>query len=598
VAATPDGGAAVVPDGGGESFTVSVNIVGLRGTGLVLRDKSGAELAVAPTGGATQTAVFPAKFPKGSGYEVTVKTQPSSPRQLCAVAAGTGTIVSGDVASITVNCTDQFTVGGTVQGLAGKNLVLQNNEGADLTINANGTFAFAATQVDGTPFAVTTKQNPTSPWQTCVVSNGAGKIAGADVSSIGVACTTNKYKVGVSVSGLEGTGLVLQNNAKDDLAVTANGKALFAESAASGEIYWVTVKTQPSSPPQTCTVVDPTGTVSSLDAVLTTVCETAKFKVGGVVKNMVGKGLVLQNNGADDLTLDANGAFTFKAGVKHTSPYAVTIKTQPNTPAQVCSVLAGTGTINAAEITNVVVDCAPESCKSIKDASPASASGVYTLNPKGAGGPITTYCDMTTDGGGWTLLVNRGTISDDLGQPDLAQTLGTFADTRATNWQFDVSRFYAAASHFVFASKHNSVCAGCSISGYDSALKVAKPAGALTKACSSTIAASVVKLVGPSAGTMGTGYWCDGALGWGNCSGSVCHYGVHGQNTSNDGSWSGNTFQELHFPSAYSNYRSYNSGSKYCRSCSGGLQGNLNNSSTCCNGSPNDDKSTWTIWVR
>jgi hypothetical protein len=33
-----------------------------------------------------------------------------------------------------------------------------------------------------------------------------------------------------------------------------------------------------------------------------------------------------------------------------------------------------------------------------------TASGVYTLYPGGLGAPsITAYCDLVTDGGGWTL---------------------------------------------------------------------------------------------------------------------------------------------------------------------------------------------------
>lgn len=34
--------------------------------------------------------------------------------------------------------------------------------------------------------------------------------------------------------------------------------------------------------------------------------------------------------------------------------------------------------------------------------------GVYTINPNGKG-PVNTYCDMSRDGGGWTLLVTSHT---------------------------------------------------------------------------------------------------------------------------------------------------------------------------------------------
>jgi YVTN family beta-propeller protein len=71
----------------------------------------------------------------------------------------------------------------------------------------------------------------------------------------------------------------------------------------------------------------------------------------------LGSGLVLEDNSGDALSVTANGAFIFSSGVKDGDAYSVTVSTQPTNPTQTCTVHNGSGTIDVAAITNVVVNC-------------------------------------------------------------------------------------------------------------------------------------------------------------------------------------------------------------------------------------------------
>ena len=44
------------------------------------------------------------------------------------------------------------------------------------------------------------------------------------------------------------------------------------------------------------------------------------------------------------------------------------------------------------------------SCLDLKKANPAATSGSYSIWPKGAKNPIKVHCDMTSDGGGYTMV--------------------------------------------------------------------------------------------------------------------------------------------------------------------------------------------------
>jgi large repetitive protein len=351
------------PSGGAqESFAVGGTVAGLDGDGLVLQLNDGNDLAVSNNGSFT----FNTRLADDAPYSVEVLTQPTGPSQTCTVGSGTGTIDAANVTSVTITCaTGAFALRGAVSGLVGTGLVLLNNGVDELPINNDGEFQFPTPYASGAGYRITVKTQPSGPSQSCSVANGEGTIGSADVTNVTVNCATGTFSIGVTVSGLAGTGLVLRNNGRNDLSITGNGSFQFSELLASGAMYDVRVATPPTNPTQSCAVANGAGTVGAASvANITVTCMTNSFTIGGPITGLEGTGLQLRLNNGQPLNVLARAtSFTFSALLPSGSSYVVDVVRDPSTPAQDCVAVPATrtGTVPGANVTNVAVTCTTRS---------------------------------------------------------------------------------------------------------------------------------------------------------------------------------------------------------------------------------------------
>ena len=168
------------------------------------------------------------------------------------------------------------------------------------------------------------------------------------------------YTIGGTVSGLSGSGLVLQNNGGNNLAVAANKTSTILQHRCG---WWVLsfnrlpFMTQPSNPDselrrlQTAAGrLTPTSRISRRCAPPLRTPLAVQLQVYRV------RDLCCRTNVGNDLSISANGGFTFTAAVPSGGAYNVTVLAQPSNPAQACVVSNGSGTA-AANVTNVQVTC-------------------------------------------------------------------------------------------------------------------------------------------------------------------------------------------------------------------------------------------------
>jgi hypothetical protein len=120
------------------------------------------------------------------------------------------------------------------------------------------------------------------------------------------------------------------------------------------------------------------------------------YTVGGTVSGLSGSGLVLRDNGADDLSVSSSGPFVFATPVARGATYSVGVASQPSAPAQTCTVTSSAGTVTNGDVTSVAVDCVtlPPPPVSVSPASVNLAAGgsqQFTASMAGNPSPAVTW---------------------------------------------------------------------------------------------------------------------------------------------------------------------------------------------------------------
>jgi len=326
------------------AFLLSGTISGLNDSSIQIQlshDGANETLDIATNGSFN----FTGKLPEGSSYSTSIVQQPAD--QTCNIENASGNVAKSDVSNIAINCSQnphQLTV--SVNGLAGT-LLLTLNGSETQTVTANGQVRFATTLLQAQKYSITAS-NPVG--QTCSVANGAGTINSADIADVTVNCTSNLYHVRATVNGLAGT-LPLSLNGTESRSVTANGSVQFATTLLHSANYNVTASNPEG---QTCSVVNGTGTINAADVTNVVIsCASNPYYVSAAVNGLIGT-LPLSLNGSETLSITANGTKRFDTILQNAASYSVTAT---NPVGQTCTVVNGTGTIHAANVTNVTVNC-------------------------------------------------------------------------------------------------------------------------------------------------------------------------------------------------------------------------------------------------
>jgi len=185
-----------------DTYTVGGSVLGLNGS-IQLSLNSNLSQTISDDGEFT----FSSSLSDGASYSVAITAQPTG--QNCTLSNHIGNIISNDVSSVNVSCSDveTYTVGGSVSGLDGL-LELSLNNSSTVSLISDDDFTFDGALNESDYYSVIISSDPSN--QTCIISNGSGLIGTEDVSNISVSCEDDIDPNELTISGTvldENTGL-------------------------------------------------------------------------------------------------------------------------------------------------------------------------------------------------------------------------------------------------------------------------------------------------------------------------------------------------------------------------------------------------------
>ena len=408
--------------------TVGGNATGLAAGSFLLLANGSDTVTVSASG----PFAFPAPQAQGATYHVTVAAQPSSPPQQCTVTSGDGTIGSGNVSSVAVDCKRLYTVSAAVDPPSSGTLTCTSTQvasGSTTSCMASPASGYLLDRISGcggtdsqtSPFTagpvtgdctVTAKFVPVlsaAMTQTVQPSCNGGSNGSLQVTPTGgfspytYAWSPNGLSGGTTqnVNGLPaGSYTVTVTDARDN-QTTASATLTYPPALVFGSVTppdgvngaayaSTTFIASGGTPPLTFALsafdggalpdgltLAPDGTLSGTPTVSgafafrvvardANSCEQSRAQstvhirstIGGTVSGLAAGASVTLANGADTITVNADGTFTFPTPVDSGSAYGVTVQNVSATPPQFCGVASGAGTVGTANVADVTVSCA------------------------------------------------------------------------------------------------------------------------------------------------------------------------------------------------------------------------------------------------